>query len=124
MLLKLLESKPKQFVIAWDSPVKTIRKEQFVTYKANRIKMPDEFSRQMGMIHQIAGEIGIPALQAPGYEADDIIATLAKTSVGRVDEVRIVSSDKDIKQLLQPGVVVYDPAKDILSDHHSFTEEF
>lgn len=124
MLLKLLENKPKQFVIARDSPVKTIRKEQFVTYKANRTKMPDEFKWQMSMIHQIAGEIWIPALQAPGYEADDIIATLALTSVWRVDEVRIVSSDKDIKQLLQPGVVVYDPAKDVVSTHHSFAEEF
>lgn len=124
MLLKLLENKPKWFVIAWDSPVKTIRKEQFVTYKANRTKMPDEFKWQMSMIHQIADEIRVPALQAPGYEADDIIATLARSSVGLVEEVRIVSSDKDIKQLLQPWVVVYDPGKDILTDHVSFTTEF
>lgn len=119
-----MKKKPKQFVIARDSPVKTIRKEQFVTYKANRTKMPDEFKRQMSMIHQVAEEIGIPSLIAPGYEADDIIATLVLRSVGRVDEVRIVSSDKDIKQLLQPWVVVYDPAKDLLTDHVRFAEEF
>jgi DNA polymerase I len=124
MLLKLLDNKPKHFVIARDSPVKTIRKEQFLTYKANRTKMPDEFKRQMSMIHQIATEIGVPALQAPGYEADDIIATLALNSVDKVDEVRIVSSDKDIKQLLQPWIVVYDPGKDILSDHLSFAVEY
>jgi len=124
MLLKLIDSRPKQFVIAWDSPVKTIRKEQFVTYKANRTKMPDEFKRQMSMIHQIVEEIGVSALQAPWYEADDIIATLAKASAGKVDEVRIVSSDKDIKQLIQKWVVVYDPAKDLFTDHDRFVEEF
>lgn len=124
MLLKLLDKKPKQFVIAWDSPVKTIRKEQFVTYKANRTTMPDEFKRQMSMIHQIAAELHIPTLQAPWYEADDIIATLALSSVWKVDEVCIVSSDKDIKQLLQPWVVVFDPAKDVVTDHHAFTHEF
>lgn len=124
MLLKLLDKKPKQFVIAWDSPVKTIRKEQYVTYKANRTQMPDEFKRQMSMIHQIASELHIPTIQAPWYEADDIIATLALSSVWKIDEVCIVSSDKDIKQLLQPWVVVYDPAKDVFTDHHAFTREF
>ncbi|MBP6257029.1 hypothetical protein KA405_04980 [Patescibacteria group bacterium] len=61
----MLDQKPKQFVIARDSPVKTIRREQFVTYKANRVKMPDEFKRQMSMIHQIASELHIPTIQAP-----------------------------------------------------------
>lgn len=124
MLLKLVEQKPKHFVIARDSPVKTIRKEQFVTYKANRTQMPDEFKWQMSMIHQITDELRIPALQVPGYEADDIIATLTLQSVGNVDEVRIVSSDKDIKQLIQPWVVVYDPSKDVVTDESFFVQEF
>jgi DNA polymerase-1 len=81
MILKLLEQKPKQFVIARDSPVKTIKKEQFVMYKANRIAMPDEFKWQMNMIHQITTELGIYSIQVDGYEADDIIATLVHNSV-------------------------------------------
>ncbi|MDP2670408.1 MAG: hypothetical protein Q8O99_05825 [bacterium] len=124
MLLKLLDHKPTYFVIARDSPVKTIRKEQFETYKANRVQMPDEFRRQMGRIHELVEEINIPAVKVGGYEADDLIGVLVQNSIGHVDDTCIVSSDKDIKQLLQPGVHVYDPGKDVLCDVAQFQQEY
>ena len=124
MFLKLLDQKPKQFVIARDSPVKTIKKEQFITYKANRISMPDEFKRQMTRIKEIIEELWVPALQAAGYEADDIIGHLVNNSLGKIEEIRIVSADKDIKQLLQPWVKIYDPTKDITIDHDWFFLEY
>lgn len=124
MLLKLLDYKPTYFTIARDSPVKTIRKEQFVSYKANRVQMPDEFKRQMGRIHELVEELRIPAVQVGGYEADDLIGILVKNSLEAVADIRIVSSDKDIKQLLQPWVSVYDPGKDLLSDVAYFEQEY
>lgn len=101
MLLKLLDQRPTHFVIARDSPVKTIRKEQFETYKANRVSMPDEFKWQMRKIKELIDEVNIPALQVDGYEADDIIATLVMNTNQPDAEVRIVSADKDIKQLIR-----------------------
>lgn len=124
MLLKLLDQRPTHFVIARDSPVKTIRKEQFETYKANRVSMPDEFKWQMRKIKELIDEVNIPALQVDGYEADDIIATLVMNTNQPDAEVRIVSADKDIKQLIRAWVVVYDPAKDLTTDTPSFLEEF
>lgn len=86
--------------------------------------MPDEFKRQMSRIYELVDELRIPAVQAGGYEADDIIGVLVRNSLGLVDEVRIVSSDKDIKQFLQPGVTVYDPGKDQICDVAQFQTEY
>jgi DNA polymerase I len=110
MLMELLKQKPDNFVIARDSPKRTIRKEMFDEYKANRTKMPDEFKYQMGSIKQITEACGVPSLEMPWYEADDVIGTL--TNNVQDMKVRIVSSDKDLKQLLRDDVVVYDGLKD------------
>lgn len=68
-------------MIAWDARAKTKRKEQYEEYKANRTKMPDEFHYQMRLIKHLAEEIGVCALEMPGYEADDIIGTLARSEI-------------------------------------------
>ncbi len=117
MLFTLLKQNPEYFAIARDSPKQTIRKEQFAEYKANRTKMPDEFGYQMWSIKQLVKECAIPYFEAPGYEADDIIGTLVQPnpliSGAQWDLVyKIVSSDKDLKQLLSDTVVVYDGMKD------------
>lgn len=65
MLFKLWQEKPDYFVIAWDAPVKTVRKELDENYKANRTKMPDEFKRQMGMIKELVAQLAIPAEEIP-----------------------------------------------------------
>jgi DNA polymerase I len=78
MLFTLWKRRPDEFVITWDSPQQTIRKQQYTEYKANRVRMPDEFKRQMRTIKDIVQDIGIPFLEMPGYEADDIIATIVR----------------------------------------------
>ena len=117
MLFTLLKQNPEYFVIARDSPKQTIRKENFSEYKSNRTKLPDEFKYQMGSIKQLVKECGIPHYEVPGYEADDIIGTLVQPnpliSGAQWDLCyKIVSSDKDLKQLLNDHTVVYDGLKD------------
>lgn len=127
MMFRLWQTKPDEFIIAWDSPKKTKRKEQFSEYKANRIKMPDEFKWQMRMIHQIVEELWIPSITAPWYEADDIIATIVEKTI-KPDSferwISIVSSDKDLKQLLRDWVVVYDAMKNIETKTAHFIQEY
>lgn len=122
-LFRLLERKPHYFCIAWDSPVQTIRKDTFEAYKANRIKLPDEFKRQIKAIKRITEELEIPALEMPWYEADDIIATLVKPCDPEL-LYTVVSSDKDLKQLICQNVVQYDAMKEKTTDVQAFEEEF
>ncbi len=117
MLFKLLQQKPEYFAIARDSPKQTIRKEQFSEYKANRTKLPDEFKYQMWSIKTLVDQCNIPHFEAPGYEADDIIGTLVRpnsmlTGMKWDLTYKIVSSDKDLKQLLNENTIVYDWMKD------------
>jgi len=77
MLMKIFQEKPDYFVITWDSPVKTLRHEEYAEYKANRKKMDDDFKHQIPITKAIVDQLGIPSLIVPTYEADDIIYTLA-----------------------------------------------
>lgn len=127
MLFRLWQKKPDSFVIARDSPKKTIRKELNGDYKANRVTMPDDFKRQMRMIKDLVHELAIPALEHPGYEADDIIATIVEQKSENYvpwTGVTIVSSDKDLKQLLREWVKQFDAMKNILSTAKSFEDEY
>jgi DNA polymerase I len=76
--MKIFQEKPDYLVITWDSPVKTLRHEEYPEYKANRKKMDDDFKNQIPVTKDIVTELGIPSLIVPTYEADDIIYTLAK----------------------------------------------
>lgn len=114
LLLVLLRQKPEYFVIAWDSPAQTLRSAGDEAYKANRIKLPDEFKYQMRSIKELVWLCNIPFLEVPWYEADDIIWTLARQQQKTLDRdvnIKVVSSDKDLKQLLKPWVVVRDDMK-------------
>lgn len=125
MILKILAEKPDYFVIAWDSPVKTHRHELFPEYKANRKKMEDDFKDQIPLTQQLIEKLALPSLIVPGYEADDIIATLAVTH--KMDQdlvVDIYSSDKDLKQLLDKNVFCIDPMKNVRMDTKGFLQEF
>lgn len=126
MLFKLRQEKPDHFVIAWDAPVKTVRKALDETYKANRVSMPDEFRWQMGMIKELVGQLHIPAEEIPGFEADDIIGTIAwKVSWDEQLWVKIVSSDKDLKQLVKSGqITMFDAMKNITTTEKSFRQEY
>ncbi|MDD5660199.1 MAG: 5'-3' exonuclease H3TH domain-containing protein, partial [Actinomycetota bacterium] len=101
MVLKLVdEQKPDNIIVAFDSKAPTFRHELFKDYKAQRKKMPDELISQFPLIKEVLESINIESIEAEGYEADDIIATLANESKIRFNEILIVSGDKDILQLV------------------------
>lgn len=125
MLLKIIWENPDYFVIARDSPVKTIRHESFPEYKANRKKMEDDFKRQIPLTQELTNALWIPNLVVDTYEADDIIATLTKKYKSDQDLIiDIYSSDKDLKQLLDRNVFCIDPLKWIRTDTKLFLQEF
>ena len=125
MLMKIFQEKPDYFVITWDSPVKTLRHEEYPEYKANRKKMDDDFKNQIPVTKDIVAQLWIPSLIVPTYEADDIIYTLAmKYKADKDLMIDIYSSDKDLKQLLDVNVFCIDAMKAIKTDTNLFIKEY
>jgi DNA polymerase I len=114
MLINLLRDEtPTHLAVAFDVSRKTFRSEKFPEYKANRAKTPDEFRDQVPLIKEVLAAMGIPALEVEGFEADDIIATLA-TSAEREDfDVLICTGDRDTFQLVTDYVTVLYPRKGV-----------
>src|SRR3972149_6166803 len=113
MILKVMrEQKPEYLAIAFDAPGPTFRHEVFGEYKANRPSMPENLRAQIPFIKEIAAALGIPILEEEGYEADDLIGSIAKKLEGEGVDTVIVSGDKDLMQLITPQVTMYDPMKD------------
>jgi DNA polymerase-1 len=113
MLSKILREKdPTHIVIALDAPGPTFRHDLSADYKATRPKMPEDLAKQIPFIKRLIGAFGIPSMEIPGYEADDIIGTLATWASGQGAKVVIVSGDKDLLQLLTPQVQMWDTMKD------------
>ena len=107
MLLKLLrEEKPDYIAAIFESREKTFRHETFADYKANRVAMPDDLAKQMPYIFRLCEVLNIPTIKYPGYEADDVIGTLAKQVADRQMQAVIVSNDKDMCQLVRDPYVV------------------
>ncbi|MEN6643424.1 MAG: DNA polymerase I [Armatimonadia bacterium] len=107
MVLPLLESeKPERVLVAFDPPGKTFRHEMDEQYKAHRPEMADELGAQMGLAREMADALGLARLEMPGYEADDVIGTMALRAQEQGQEVLIVSSDRDMVQLIRPGIRV------------------
>ena len=106
MLLALRELKPDYAIVAWDAPGKTFRHDQYSDYKATRKKAPDELYAQMPLTKELVAAFNIPLIEAPGYEADDIIGTLAKSYQDSLDVV-VVTGDMDELQLVSENVAVY-----------------
>lgn len=112
MLLMLLERyNPKYAAVVFDSAEETQRHRDFPEYKANREEMPDDMSVQLPWIFDVIEAMGIKVILEPGYEADDIIATLAKRSVDDGFDVRIVTGDKDFFQLISDRIYLIRPVK-------------
>ena len=117
MITKLLkEEQPEYLVFCYDRKEPSFRKDMYQEYKAHRTEMPEDLSKQIPYIKQLADILGIPALEVPSYEADDIIGTLTKFGRKNGMEVIIVSGDKDFAQLIEDGVFLYDTMKDIRYD--------
>ena len=102
MLIKLLrEEKPDYIAAIFESREKTFRHETFADYKANRLEMPTDLSSQMPYIIRVCEAFNIPVINAPGFEADDVIGTLAEKIAAQDLQAVIVSNDKDMCQLVR-----------------------
>ncbi|MBT3478166.1 MAG: DNA polymerase I [Candidatus Marinimicrobia bacterium] len=110
-VLKLLrQEKPDYLMAAFDSSKKTFRHERYPEYKATREKMPEEMRDQLPYLGKLMDAMRIPTLERPGFEADDIIGTLAKKGDEFGLDVYIVSGDKDFMQLINDHVFLYSPS--------------
>lgn len=114
MLHKVLKDKqPELLCVVYDPPGPTFRHAVYPQYKATRDRMPEDLVVQVPIIKQMVELLGIPSLEVPGYEADDVIATLARRAKEAGIPVVIVSGDKDLHQLVEePRVLQWDPQKD------------
>lgn len=102
MLLNLVrDHRPDRVVLTFDLPGPTFRHEKVDTYKANRESAPDILRQQMGLVRQVAETLQLPVVTQPGYEADDVIATLAERCTAAGDDVIIVTGDRDSYQLVR-----------------------
>ena len=122
----LKEKKPDYLGVCFDVSRQTFRQKKFAEYKINRPPMPDGLVSQIPLIKSIISAYGITICQKAGFEADDVIATLALKAKAKGIPVVIVSSDKDILQLVSDGISVLSPHKeeDILYDEKKVTERF
>lgn len=112
-LRKVLEAlKPDLCAVVFDAPGKTFRAERYAEYKAQRPKTPEELVQSIPYAKAIVEAWGLKIFELPGYEADDVIGTIATLGVENGLYVVIVSSDKDLLQLVKDGVVIYDPYKE------------
>ena len=113
----IADRKPEYLAMVIDSGDETVfRKEFFPQYKANRPSRPDDFLPQEQRIFRLVADAGIPIFVSPGFEADDIIATMAKRLTGQDFEVFIVSNDKDLRQILDDCTRMYDPYDGSVTD--------
>lgn len=111
-LIKILdEEKPEYIAVAFDTPQPTFRHQQYQAYKATREKMPEDMSPQLPLLKQITEAMGVPVIELPGFEADDIIGTLATTAKAKGLHAFMVTGDKDFMQLVADKVTMYNPLK-------------
>ena len=108
MLWKILrEDAPEYFAVAWDPPGKTFREEQFAAYKETRAPTPDDLRSQISYVKTLFEALHLPVLEVPGFEADDVLGTVVDRTRDLPVEIVLVTSDKDMLQLVSPRVVVF-----------------
>src|SRR5579875_2021824 len=106
MLVNLLKDhRPDQIAVAFDRPEATFRHRLVEGYKEGRAAAPDILRQQMGLVRQVVEALRIPVVEAPGFEADDVIATLATRARDRGDQVIVVTGDRDCWQLVEDPLV-------------------
>jgi DNA polymerase I len=113
MLKKLLADEDPEWIgICFDPPGRTFRHEQYSDYKANRVRMDDDLAVQIPYVRRVCAAFHLPILELPGYEADDVIATLAGRAREQGLRTLVVSADKDLLQLVADDVQVLNPGRD------------
>ena len=109
--------KPTHLAVIFDHSGKSFRNDFYPEYKAHRPEAPEELRPQFSLIRQATRAFNVPSIEMQNYEADDLIATYARLAAEAGATVNIVTSDKDLMQLVRPGVTLFDPAKEkIISD--------
>ncbi|MEO1042698.1 MAG: DNA polymerase I [Pseudomonadota bacterium] len=115
---------PTHFAVIFDHSGYSFRNDLYPDYKANRDEPPEDLRPQFSVIRDATRAFGLPCLEEEGYEADDLIATFARQAEGQGAEVVIVSSDKDLTQLVTDKVVMFDPMKNKVIDTDGVIEKF
>tara|TARA_B110000881_G_scaffold216957_1_gene233488 strand:+ start:16 stop:2787 length:2772 start_codon:yes stop_codon:yes gene_type:complete len=132
MLFKLLEDarsddsihKPTHFAVIFDSARKNFRNDIYSEYKANRSEAPDDLAPQFDYIRKSVKAFNLPSIEMLNYEADDLIATYSKNIVDAGAKVTVISSDKDLMQLVSKNVRLYDPMKNKVIGTKEVFEKF
>lgn len=126
MLLGLLqEHRPDYLAVVFDpTREETFRREIYPLYKAHREAMPADLVPQLPYIRKIVQALNIPALEAPGFEADDVIATLARRYAADGIQVTVVTGDKDLLQIVGDGIGLLDTMKDLRSGPQEVFDRF
>src|SRR5258705_3836096 len=108
MLWKLLrEDNPEYFAVAWDPPGPTFREEQFAAYREPGAPTRDDLRTQIPLVKTLFGALRLPLLEVPGFEADDVLGTVVDRTRDLPIELVLVTSDKDMLQLVSPRVRVF-----------------
>jgi DNA polymerase-1 len=125
MLLKVLrERQPQHLALVFDTKAPTFRHDLYKEYKAHRPPMPEALATQLPYIKKIIDALNLPSLVQEGYEADDLICTLVRRAREEGYEVEIISGDKDLLPLVQAGVDMWDPMKEVRYDPAAVQEKF
>jgi DNA polymerase-1 len=112
ILLKILrEHDPSHLAVVFDAPGKTFRDAMYEAYKATRTETPEELTAQFPIMQDMVQALGLPLFVVPGVEADDVMGTLACEAAAAGIEAVLVTGDKDMMQLIRPGVKCFDPSK-------------
>jgi DNA polymerase-1 len=112
MLVKLLaENRCDHLAVIFDAGRRSFRNDMYADYKAHRPPPPDDLIPQFALVREATRAFSVPAIELPGFEADDLIASYAKCARDAGTEVTILSSDKDLMQLIGPGIAMFDPLK-------------
>ncbi|ABQ28051.1 DNA polymerase I [Geotalea uraniireducens] len=125
MLLKVIkEKKPDHLAVIFDAGRQTFRNEIYADYKANRAAMPDDLRQQIEPIKEAVRAFNIPALELAGFEADDIIGTIARDCEEKGMAAVVVTGDKDLMQIVSDNVTLLDTMKDKVSGPAEVVERF
>lgn len=125
MILKLMEERqPTHVVMLFDARGPTFRHDTYADYKANRPPMPEALSVQQPYIRRLTEAFRIPQLEVPGYEADDLIGTLARQAEDQGFDVVMVTGDKDLLQLVTERATIWDPMKEKTNDIDTIRQDF
>ncbi len=125
MLIKLLkEHEGARVAVIFDAARKNFRYDLYDQYKANRTETPEDLIPQFPLVRDATAAFGLPGLELDGYEADDLIATYARQAAALGENVIIISSDKDLMQVVNDNIVMLDPMKEKIIDRAGVFEKF